>query len=53
MIAPKAGSDDVCQSCKGEPKDWHPCPFSVDVDGDDETLCNCCDECEDNCADDI
>lgn len=31
----------------------HPCPFLEDVHNDRETLCTCCDDCEQRCADDI
>jgi len=31
----------------------HPCPFDEEVDGDSETLCNCCPVCTEECADQI
>ncbi len=31
----------------------HSCPHSGDLHGDYETKCNCCDVCENACADDI
>ena len=31
----------------------HPCPFKSDVCDDDKTLCECCDDCTQECADDI
>ncbi len=44
---------DECNRC-GEPGNQpHVCPYASDVDGDDETLCNCCDECTEACEDDI
>lgn len=31
----------------------HTCPFAEEINGDSETLCNCCSECEHQCAMDI
>jgi len=31
----------------------HPCPYSQEIKGDDDTLCRCCDWCERECARDI
>lgn len=44
----------VCESCKG-PTDpvKYTCPYQEDVNGNYETLCNCCDSCQQNCIDDI
>ena len=39
--------------CKHEPLDKHTCPYQEDVNGDSESLCNCCDECTQECAWDI
>ena len=40
--------------CGKEGTDYlHTCPYAEDVDGDDESVCNCCAECENACADDI
>lgn len=30
----------------------HNCPFALEINND-ETLCNCCDDCEHQCAMDI
>jgi hypothetical protein len=30
----------------------HTCPYAFEIE-DDKRLCNCCDECEQDCADDI
>lgn len=30
----------------------HPCPYMSDVHNDNETLCTCCEECEQECAND-
>jgi hypothetical protein len=47
--------DEKREACRcGKPGDeLHPCPFAADIHNDSETLCNCCHECERNCADDI
>jgi len=31
----------------------HTCPYAEDVHGDSDTLCLCCDDCTDACAQDI
>lgn len=44
----------VCDRCKKNPtQEEHICPFMQDVNDDSETLCSCCEECTQNCADDI
>ena len=37
-----------CESRKGRP--LHTCPYQEDINDDKETLCNCCEQCEDMCA---
>lgn len=40
-----------CQNCeKNESSLLHTCPYAEDIGDDYETLCNCCEECTDNCA---
>lgn len=39
-------------SCQHERVTPHKCPYRWELH-DDETLCSCCEECEDNCRDDI
>ena len=46
------GTLDYC-TCETHYYDEHPCPFKSEIDGDDESMCNCCPYCEQNCADDI
>lgn len=44
-----------CQKCEKE-VDWdntHECPYQSDVHNDKEFTCNCCENCMQNCADDI
>ena len=31
----------------------HPCPFSSEIYDDNETLCNCCSACSDECSMDV
>jgi len=40
-------------TCETEIIEPHPCPFQEDVNGDSETLCKCCECCEQQCCDDI
>lgn len=40
-----------CEQCPGEVP--HPCPFSEEIHGNSETLCNCCSDCRYECAMDI
>lgn len=39
--------------CGSPGKKKHFCPLKQEVEGDDYTLCNCCDECENQCAQDV
>ena len=39
--------------CGSDPESLHICPYQQDINGDSETLCNCCSECEHQCAQDI
>jgi len=44
----------VCTACGRNPStEPHICPFADEINGNRETLCTCCDECAQNCADDI
>lgn len=42
-----------CQGCGGEPQQLHTCPFLSEIHDDHETLCNCCDTCQDGCLEEI
>ena len=43
-----------CKACeKNEGKPLHICPYKAEIECDEETLCNCCDDCAHECADDI
>ena len=39
--------------CGSDPESLHICPYQQDINGDTETLCNCCSECEHQCMMDI
>jgi hypothetical protein len=42
-----------CQSCgKDVDGELHPCPYAEEINNDD-TPCNCCDDCAQECAWDI
>lgn len=48
--------DELCTGCKKNPAtgEAHSCPYQSDVNDDhDEGYCNCCSDCEQQCADDI
>ena len=43
-----------CETCgKSASLDPHPCPFNEDVHNDSVTLCNCCENCQYECSQDI
>lgn len=43
-----------CNRCNNNKANaGHKCPYKHDINGDKDTLCDCCDECTQNCADDI
>ena len=37
----------------GPAKEPHFCPYRREINDDSETLCDCCERCEDECRDDI
>lgn len=43
----------TCPMCGKPGRHNHNCPYSSEIDGDDETMCNCCDECTDDCRDEV
>ncbi len=49
------GEMEKCQSCKtGEgTEELHSCPYNSDIYEDDSECCNCCEDCVQECADDI
>ena len=47
-------ADNLCGCCGNQQKqELHACPRLMELDGDYESLCDCCESCESNCADDI
>ena len=44
----------LCWKCqKNEASEDHTCPYESEINGDDETMCNCCSECEYDCGQEI
>lgn len=44
-----------CEKCENEggTKELHPCPYAEDIEDVHEDVCNCCADCEGECALDI
>lgn len=40
-------------NCPEDEDEGHPCPYLVDVYGEDGRLCTCCESCAQECANDI
>ena len=46
--------DGKCQQCgRNDANKVHTCPYQEDINGDYRSLCNCCDDCTNECAMDI
>lgn len=46
--------DNLCHHCQtNDATEPHPCPYKAEIGDDAETLCNCCADCEYECAQDI
>ena len=43
---------EICD-CGNNVESLHTCPYREEINGDSETLCNCCSDCEHTCAMDI
>ena len=43
-------SDSPYNPCPNQGQADHTCPYAEEINGDEETLCNCCKECENECA---
>jgi len=43
----------TCDKCGKPGSSPHSCPYQSDVNEDNNFLCNCCDDCMQNCLDDI
>jgi hypothetical protein len=47
-------SKGLCPSCgKKEKAEPHPCPYRQEICDDSETMCECCEECIQVCADGV
>jgi hypothetical protein len=44
-----------CQQCHSDEgtDELHACPYDADVNNDDTPTCNCCDDCQGVCSDEI
>jgi len=48
--------NDKCSSshnCGKEATEDHTCPYAEEINDDNETLCNCCEDCTQECVWDI
>lgn len=53
----------ICSRCVNRHCKWqedlvpelklHDCPYAFDVNGNEENVCDCCDDCQQECANDI
>lgn len=44
----------LCGKCSKAPAEPdHECPYRGEIDGDYDTLCDCCDACRGQCSDDV
>lgn len=49
-----AENEPRCSTCKKHPaEELHTCPYRVDIDNDPDFQCDCCEDCENECAMDI
>ena len=49
-----SGNIELCERCeKKEAQSEHMCPFKFEIYDDKEYKCNCCSECELECAMDV
>jgi hypothetical protein len=44
---------ETCDRCNNEAGDLHTCPFKEEINGNYESLCNCCSDCRHECCMDI
>lgn len=42
---------DMCSCGKNPAEPLHGCPYASDINGDYDSLCDCCKECESECSD--
>jgi len=43
----------MCKCRKNPAAEPHTCPYAEEINGDSETLCTCCEDCQYECAMDI
>jgi hypothetical protein len=48
-----AGPIDLCKCGKKPALNPHPCPYQSDVNDDEVFECTCCEDCAQECCDDI
>ena len=57
MKTNQVNEDSGCPCCKcgrlTGSDEAHPCPYAQEIYGDSEPACNCCPDCEDECAQNI
>ena len=42
---------EICEQCNSEPGEQdHTCPYKEEIGDDNESLCNCCEECRYQCC---
>jgi len=50
----KVKVNELCESCQvNEGEEYHSCPYAADVLNDFSEDCNCCEDCQFECAMDI
>jgi hypothetical protein len=50
----KKNNSKLCEACQVDKKEKkHTCPKREELDGDFKTKCNCCESCENECAQDV
>lgn len=55
LLGPELIPVDLCGAygCSGFAPPLHRCPYEVDINDNPDTLCNCCEDCTQECADNI
>jgi hypothetical protein len=46
-------NNEICKCGKSASMDDHTCPFREELNNDSESLCNCCANCQYECAMDV
>lgn len=47
-------AEGLCSRCDRRPANaMHTCPYQSEINDDNETECDCCDVCQQDCCDDI